>query len=306
MLGIMVFAIFVCERAKGNRIETAAEVQEIRTLQQEARNAVSGKSVHTSAASVLLEDAFAPSVHSIPVQTKLHGYASQEDTNNMWNKEDFFLKATSEQLKKECARRSLQVTGTKAQRIERLRKAAAVIAEEELIAGEEWSDLPPPLSAEEIDALDTVAAIKDALRSRGLKLSGGREELRQRLKDSLMGSTVSYPLGSIVNLVYHAGSREGQPRRVKVIAYRDTAGEPGIEVQELDLASRHVSFYRLSLCDPGEDLIITKDSIYVKATADQLKKECARRSLEVTGTTAQLIERLRNAAAGIAEEETLD
>merc|ERR1719327_2063414 len=95
------------------------------------------------------------------------------------SKEEFYKKAMKPQLKEECSRRSLKVTGTKSQLIERLRNADAGIVEEESL------DMPPPLSEDQIDALDTKVALQNALRSRGLKVSGKKEELRQRLKEDL-------------------------------------------------------------------------------------------------------------------------
>merc|ERR1719506_1174536 len=102
------------------------------------------------------------------------------------SKEEFYEKATKPQLKEECSRRSLKVTGTKAQLIERLRKADAGIVEDAS------PDRPPPLSDDEIDTLlradATKPALQNALRSRGLKVSGKKEELRERLKEELQSS----------------------------------------------------------------------------------------------------------------------
>ena len=90
-------------------------------------------------------------------------------------KEEFYAKATAKLLKEECARRELKVTGTKAELVERLRNADAGIVETVQDEG------PPPLSIAEIDALNTVAEMKDALRARSLKLSGKKDQLRARL-----------------------------------------------------------------------------------------------------------------------------
>ena len=47
---------------------------------------------------------------------------------------------------------------------------------------------------------------------------------------------------------------------------------------------------------------MTKEEFYAKATAKLLKEECARRDLKVTGTKAELVERLRNADAGMLKQ----
>lgn len=95
-------------------------------------------------------------------------------------REEFYTKATAKLLKAECVKRSLKGTGTKAQLIERLRNADAGVLVEVLIGTE---DAPPPLTSAEIHELSTAKVMKDALRARGLKLSGKKDELRQRLLD---------------------------------------------------------------------------------------------------------------------------
>ena len=51
-----------------------------------------------------------------------------------------------------------------------------------------------------------------------------------------------------------------------------------------------------------EEVLVTKEEFYAKATAKLLKEECQRRELKVTGTKQQLVERLRNADAGVIDE----
>mmetsp|Transcript_13417 Transcript_13417/g.35678 ORF Transcript_13417/g.35678 Transcript_13417/m.35678 type:complete len:818 (+) Transcript_13417:728-3181(+) len=100
----------------------------------------------------------------------------ERDEEVLVTKEEFYAKATAKLLKEECARRELKVTGTKAELVERLRNADAGIVEQVTDEG------PPPLSVEEIDALSTVAQMKDELRKRSLKLSGKKDQMRERLK----------------------------------------------------------------------------------------------------------------------------
>ena len=99
----------------------------------------------------------------------------ERDEEVLVTKEEFYAKATAKLLKEECQRRDLKVTGTKQQLVERLRNADAGVIDEVIDEG------PPPLSIAEIDALATVAQMKDELRKRSLKLSGKKDELRERL-----------------------------------------------------------------------------------------------------------------------------
>ena len=99
----------------------------------------------------------------------------ERDEEVLVTKEEFYAKATAKLLKEECQRRELKVTGTKQQLVERLRNADAGVIDEVIDEG------PPPLSIAEIDALSTVAQMKDELRKRSLKLSGKKDQLRERL-----------------------------------------------------------------------------------------------------------------------------
>jgi len=102
-------------------------------------------------------------------------------------RDEFYALATAARLKEELKKRGLKLSGTKADIVARLRDddatpaAAAPAAEADAAppAG------PPPLAFEAIEALPTVAALKDALRARKLKLGGKKAELRQRLVDDL-------------------------------------------------------------------------------------------------------------------------